>query len=248
MKAVLVLFAFLTAWVEKDFKKAIGYVSKTWADKNKADDLKSALSSIIPDGFDIGEIKNTSTTTAIVEARLKKDGKVAIVSIGMVCESWPGKADPFGDWGVLPDSFKISAGKFKKDEEEETKIKAAEAAKEEAEKLETERLKQLDELRSDAEKYGVTIAPDSKPVLIEEAISDAIEKYREDLKYKAGLLGVKFTKSTDLEKLEALVREAEEGVKELMIKAEDLGIEVPEGTPPEEVHRLIKAAENEANK
>jgi hypothetical protein len=211
MKAVQALFIFLTAIVAKDFQKAFSQVSKSWGDKNKVDDLKDRFS-IIPDGFDIGKIES-QPTSAVVSVKLLKDGKVAILDIEMVRESWPYKPDPYGDWGVLPESIKLSAGKFKKvddgDEDKESGGKK-DNAKKEAEKQKAKRLALLEDLKVDAEKYGIEIKEDSDPNVVADAIFTAAEALKE-LVAKAEDLGIEIPEGADPEAIKKLIQEAEIG-------------------------------------
>jgi hypothetical protein len=224
MKAVLVLFAFLTAWIEKDFKKAFESVSKTWADKNKLDTLKNSLSVIIPEGFDIGAIQETSSTTATIAVKFKKDGKVAELLVDLVRESWPGKEDPHGDWGIIPESVKLTAGKFKTDTEEEARLEAEKIQKEEADKLASEQT--LADLKAKADSLGVTYFKKSTA----EEIQALIDEFENEQKQKDDKVDV----DTEV-------------FNQLKAKAEDLGIEVPEGTTAEVLTKLIEEAETSGN-
>jgi hypothetical protein len=197
MKAVLVLFAFLTAWVEKDFKTALENTSKTWAEKNKSDSLKTLLSAMIPEGFEIGAIQNTSPTTATVMVELKKEGNITEISVDLVRESWPGKEDPYGDWGVIPESLKLSAGKTKKDtsadQESETR---------------------LNDLRVKADSLGIKYFKKSTAEEIESLINDSIKEKSEELSSliaKAEDLGIDVPEGATAEELTKLLTEADNG-------------------------------------
>lgn len=224
---------FLTALVASDFKKAFGQTTKSYQDKNTHDDLKGLLS-LIPEGFDIGSIVETSPTNCQISVKLKKGTKSASVTAELIKEAWPYKKDVQGDWGIVPDSIRVTESKYKKDADLEKDNEA-----------EIKRIELLNELRPEAEKYGIEFTEDADPNEVSNAIFNAIEGFKKNLLHQAELLEVEFTEDTTTEELETMVTEKGEEVKLLVAKAEDLGLVIAGGTPPSEIQKLIDEAKKE---
>lgn len=105
MRSIEILFLFFTAILAGDFKKAHGLTSKTWAEKNGPDALKEKFKGV-PDGlsFEVDRIIKDLPTEQVHIVVFTSEGKTGNTKVGMIRESWPGKKDAQGDWGVDPDN------------------------------------------------------------------------------------------------------------------------------------------------
>lgn len=165
MKATLVLFAFITALIENDLKKAFSFTSKTWADKNSSDNLKKLLPQS-PKSFEIGMIKKASPTRMVIGVDFTESKSM---TFDLVCESWPGKYDPYGDWGVVPDSIKeIEYASIAGDENPDSPDTSAKLTV----KLHPAKLKKLKGLTAKAEDLGIEIPEGATIEILEKLISE----------------------------------------------------------------------------
>ena len=191
MKAIEVVFEFFISLVKGNYEKALSRVSKTWSAEHDLDEFKAILS-VVPDSFQVQKVDQGRTdATAVV--KVVKEGKSSLVTVKLVCETWPGKMDPSGDWGVIPESAKVTASKYKKDAEEEERlkaeqerIKADEKAKAdfEAEKELLKEQKAKEEADAQALKALIAEAEDLGIELPEGAEKEEIEKLIEQEKSK----------------------------------------------------------------
>jgi len=165
MKAIEVLFVFLTALVTLDYKKAFDKSSKTWADGKNPKDLESLLPAGL-EFFEIGAIRTMGKTRMTIEADLTAEGETETVSFDLVCESWPGKLDMYGDWGVDPESVKqVEYAKVVEEEKPvETPVKLAPA-----------QVKKLKGLTAKAEDLGINIPKGVGIEGLEKLIAEAKE-------------------------------------------------------------------------
>jgi len=164
MKAVMVLYAFLTAIVNNDLKKAFSLTSKTWADNNKPDDLKKLVPGF--DFFETGAIKRATPTSIIIDADLSLKGESKSVTVELSCESWPGKTDAYGDWGVVPESFKVV--------EYAKEVETKETVKPEPKKASpAHTVKKLKSLIAQAEDMGIDVPEGAETEALEKLIAEA---------------------------------------------------------------------------
>jgi len=95
---------FFTAIIAGDFKKAHGLTSKTWAEKNAPDALKSLLGDAPKDlSFEVDRVITDLPTECTHLVVFNCEGKTGSVKATLIREAWPGKRNPQGDWGVDPD-------------------------------------------------------------------------------------------------------------------------------------------------
>jgi len=117
MKQKNVLFDFLSAWKKGDLKTALGLTQKTWSHTGPEDpetkqpiprtekDLEIALLGKKLTGFGIVSFTNVSNVKAQFGVTLEFGKEKVDSVVNLICEEWPFKPSPFGDWGVNPASI-----------------------------------------------------------------------------------------------------------------------------------------------
>lgn len=128
MKAIEVLFMFFTAVLAGDFTKAHSFTSKTWGEKNSPDKLKEVFKNTPKDAsFEIDRVITDLSTDALYSVLFSSGGKTSEARVPLVRETWPGKKNQAGDWGVDPDYISFSDQKpVKEKQEKEPETKSAE--------------------------------------------------------------------------------------------------------------------------
>lgn len=101
MKAIEVLFAFLTAISNGQYKKAHELTSKTWSSLNKIDSLKD-LGFPKDFTFEIDKVITDLPTESCYNVKIAAKGLAGETKIPLAKEAWPKKKNVAGDWGVDP--------------------------------------------------------------------------------------------------------------------------------------------------
>lgn len=163
MKAIEILFMFFTAVIAGDFKKAHGLTSKTWAENNGPDVLKEKFKGTPKDlSFEVDRVVMELPTEQVCVVKFETENQQGAAKVGLLRESWPGKRNAQGDWGVDPDNMepirmtdvkKVSGDNRPKDEE---KPKAAQK-KDEPKKDQENHTDEVPALIAKAEDLGIDI-------------------------------------------------------------------------------------------
>lgn len=133
MKQKNVLFDFLSAWKKGDLKTALGLTQKTWSHTGPEDsetkqpiprtekDLENTLLGKKLTGFAIVSFTNVSNVKAQFGVSLEFGKEKVDSVVNLICEEWPYKPSPFGDWGVNPASIMNSYNPVDEPKEEPVK-------------------------------------------------------------------------------------------------------------------------------
>lgn len=101
---------FFTAVLAGDFAKAHSFTSKSWGEKNSPDKLKEVFKDAPKDAsFEIDRVITDLSTDALYSVLFSSEGMTSEAKIPLVKETWPGKKNQAGDWGVDPDYISFNS-------------------------------------------------------------------------------------------------------------------------------------------
>jgi len=93
---------FLMLVISGNYEQAFDLCQKTWQDGRKVDDLRNIFKDHELTGFKIIGWTRVSNVKSEFKTEIESGGNKHEAVINMICESWPHKTEPFGDWGANP--------------------------------------------------------------------------------------------------------------------------------------------------